>query len=100
MAAAGILTLVAGAVLAPQRTWAHLLLAGNYILGISLAGLVFVALHYVCGASWSVAFRRVPEAMAGVLPWAAAPFVLILAVSPWLYPWFHESSGQGTLGTP
>jgi len=33
MALAGVLTLVAGAVLAPQRTWANLLLAALYVLG-------------------------------------------------------------------
>jgi hypothetical protein len=93
MAAAGVVTLLAGALLEPQRTWANLLLAGSYVLGLSLAGLVFVALHYVCGASWSTAFRRVPEAMAALLPWAAAPFGLILAVSPWLYPWFESTHG-------
>jgi hypothetical protein len=93
MAVAGVLTLVAGAVLAPQRASANLLLAALYVLGLALAGLVFVALQYVCGASWSVAFRRVPEAMAATLPWAAAPFALVLAVSPWLYPWFSELHG-------
>jgi len=87
MALAGGLTLAAGAVAAPERTFANLLIAGNYVLGLSLAGLVFVALHYVCGASWSTAFRRVPEAMAALFPWAAAPFLLVVAAGLWFYPW-------------
>jgi hypothetical protein len=93
MALSGVITLALGAFASPQRTWGNLLLAGNYVLGLSLAGLVFVALHYTCAASWSTAFRRVPEAMAAMLPWAAAPFVLIFAVSPWLYPWFEDRHG-------
>jgi hypothetical protein len=97
MAVAGAVTLAAGTLLAPQRTWANLLLAGNYVLGLALAGLVFVALHYVCGATWSTAFRRVPEAMAALLPWAAAPFALILAASPWLYPWFGMHGEQPSM---
>ncbi len=96
---AGVATLLAGSVLEPERTWANLLLAANYVIGLALAGLVFVALHYVCGASWSTAFRRVPEAMAAVLPWAAAPFLVVLIVSPWLYPWVTEdlAAGQAAL---
>ena len=33
--------------------------------GLGLAGLCFVAIHYTAGSSWSVAIRRVPEALAG-----------------------------------
>ncbi|MCP5115549.1 MAG: hypothetical protein GY953_32380, partial [bacterium] len=94
MALAGAVTLVAGSLLAPERTWANLLLASFYLLGLGLAGVVFVALQYVTGAEWSVAFRRVPEAMAGTLPYAAGIFLLVLMVSPWLYPWFHGLHGE------
>ena len=58
MALLGGATLLTGAFLQPERTWANLLLAGTYVTSLALAGLVFVALHYVCGASWSTAFRR------------------------------------------
>ena len=94
MAAAGAVCLLAGAVLAPQRTWANLLLASYYLLTLSLAGTVFVALQYVTGASWSVAFRRVPEALSSLLPFAGLSFLLVLVVSPFLYPWFHNVSGE------
>lgn len=94
MAAAGAITLALGALLAPERTWANLLLASYYLLGLGLAGVLFVALQYVTGAGWSVAFRRVPEAMASTLPVAALTFVLVLIVSPWLYPWFRDLHGE------
>ena len=90
MAVVGGVSLVAGAFLAPQRTWANLLLASYYLLTLALAGTGFVALQYVTGASWSVAFRRVPEAMSSLFPLVALPFLGVLLVSPMLYPWFHE----------
>lgn len=88
--AVGGVTFVAGALLAPGRTWANLLLVSFYLLGLGLAGAVFVAIQCVTGAGWDVAFRRVPEAMSGVLPVAASTFLLVLIVSPQLYPWFGE----------
>ena len=89
MAVVGGVSLLAGAFLAPQRTGANLLLASYYLLVLGLGGTVFVAIQYITGASWSVAFRRVPEAMAGLLPLVALPFLAVLMVSPFLYPWFH-----------
>jgi len=93
MALAGALTLAVGAVVAPERTWANLLLASFYLIGLGLSGVLFIAIQYVCGAEWSVAFRRVPEAMAGTVPVAALTFLLVLVVSPWIYPWFHGLEG-------
>ena len=94
MAVVGGISLLAGAFLAPQRTWANLLLASYYLLALGLAGTVFVALQYVTGSSWSVAFRRVPEALSNLLPFAALLFLAVLIVSPFLYPWFHESHAE------
>ena len=98
LAVVGAVTLVAGSLLAPERTWANLLLASYYVLMLGLAGVLLIAIEYVTGAGWSLALRRVPEAMAGTLPAGAALFVLVLVVSPWLYPWFHEghAGGEGT----
>ncbi|MBI4461161.1 MAG: hypothetical protein HY648_14030, partial [Acidobacteria bacterium] len=90
MAMVGGVTLLAGGFLAPQRTWGNLLLASYYLLALGLAGTVFVALQYVAGASWSVAFRRVPESLSTLLPFLALPFLLVLAVSPFLYPWVQD----------
>ncbi len=90
MLAVGAATLAAGAVLAPERAWANLLVASYYLIGLSLAGAVFVAIHYATGASWTTAFRRVPESMAAVLPWAALTLLPVLIAGPRLYPWFVE----------
>ncbi len=92
----GMLSFFVGAIFAPDRTWANLLVATYYLLGMGLAGLVFVAFEYVTGASWSIAFRRVPEAMASTLTVASVAFLLVLFVSPALYPWFNETHEGGT----
>ena len=90
MAVVGGISLLAGAFLAPQRTWANLLLASYYLLALGLSGTVFVAIQYITGSSWSVAFRRVPEALSNLLPYVAPLFLAVLIISPYLYPWFHE----------
>jgi hypothetical protein len=85
--AVGGLVAVAGLIAAPDRVWAGWLVASYYLLGLALAGLCFVAIHYTSGASWSVAVRRVPEAMAGTLPLAVALIAVALVVRPQLYGW-------------
>jgi hypothetical protein len=89
----GLVTLVAGSLLAPERTAANLLLAAYYVLSLGLAGVLLIAIEYVTGAGWSVAFRRIPEAMAKTLPAGAVLLLIVLAFSHRLYPWFHEGHG-------
>jgi len=96
LAAIGIITAVAGAFMAPQRMWASWLLVAYYALGLGLAGLCFVAIHYTTGSTWSVAIRRVPEALAGTLPFAIALLAILFIVHPQLYGWTTESFGPGS----
>jgi hypothetical protein len=67
----GLAALGAGFYLMPERTWIDLLLTSQFLIGVAVGGLVLVALHYVTGARWSSALRRVPEAMTAALPVAA-----------------------------
>lgn len=83
------LVAVAGIMIAPERSGAGVLLGVIYVLGLALAGLLFVALQNVTGASWSVVFRRVPDAMASTLPIAAVLSLAVLALIPTLYEWSH-----------
>jgi len=87
LAGIGVATLGAGLFLAPQRIWLNLLLASYYLLGLALAGMAWIAIQYVSGAHWSTALRRVPEAMAGVLPLGALGIICIVILHPSLYPW-------------
>jgi hypothetical protein len=87
LAILGAVFLTAGLYLDPQRVWANVLLLGNYLAGLSLGGLVFVALLYVTGARWSVPLRRLPEALAVALPVAGVGLALVLVFRTSLYSW-------------
>jgi hypothetical protein len=96
LALVGAVSLIAGLGLAAQRTWANLWLVSNYLVGLSLGGLVLVALTYVSGARWSEPLRRVPEAFAAVLPVAALGLVAVLLFQPSLYSWYTAPpAGEG-----
>jgi hypothetical protein len=58
-----------------------------------------VALQYVTAAGWSVVFRRVPEAMAAIIPVGALGLGFVFVARPSLYPW-AGSSGEVETSTP
>jgi hypothetical protein len=91
-AAAGVAAFGAGLLVAPQRIWPDLLMASYLLAGLGLAGIFFVALQYASGAGWSVSFRRVPEAMSAVLPYAALGLAIVFIFRPSLYPWLGDSA--------
>lgn len=95
LAGIGAVTLLAGLILAPQRTWPDFLLASYLLLSVGLAGIFFVALQYATGAGWSVSFRRVPEAMSAALPVGALGMALVFVFRPSLYPWLHGLAHAG-----
>jgi hypothetical protein len=84
---AGMVAVAAGLLWQPSLTWASLLMAGYLLTGFGLAGIVFVAIQYACGAGWSIAFRRVPEAMSKMLPAGAAVLAAVFLLHPSTYPW-------------
>ena len=92
LAAVGAVAAAAGAFLAPDRMWANWLLVSYYALGLGLGGLCLVAIHYATGATWSVAVRRIPEAMAGTIPLAVAALAVVFIARPGIYP---RSAGFG-----
>lgn len=96
LAAIGVIAAGAGAFMAPTRMWASWLMVAYYTLGLGLAGLCFVAIHYATGSTWSVAIRRVPEALAGTLPFSVAMLAILFVVHPQLYGWTTESLGPGS----
>ena len=84
----------------PQRVWANLLIVSNYVLGIGLGSAVLVALFYATGASWSVALRRVPEAMTVLLILGAVGLASVLLAYPQLYPWYNATGRQAESLSP
>lgn len=94
LAAAGGAALALGFLVAPDRAWMNLLLASFALVGLGLAGLFFVAFEYVTGAGWSVAFRRVPEAMTALLPAGALGLAAVFLLHPSIYPWTAPVAGK------
>ncbi len=86
---AGTAVTLVGLFVAPGRTWPNILLASYYVLGLSVGAAVFIALQYVSNAGWSVALRRVPEAVAVVFPLGAALILLVLPGIQSVYEWSH-----------
>lgn len=86
MAAAGAVTLL-GISIAPQRIWPNVLIAAMYFIGLSLAGMLFLAFHYITTAGWSVCLKRIAEAMASTLPAGAALVGVMLFGIGTLYEW-------------
>jgi hypothetical protein len=83
----GALTLLAGLLLGGARFWSALLFASLYLVGLGLAGAALMAFEYLTGAGWSVAVRRVPEAMTALLWWGGLGVLAVLVCQPSLYPW-------------
>ncbi len=89
LAIVGVAAAIIGLFVAPERMGANILVGVFYVLGLGLAGLLFVAFQNVTSASWSVVLRRVPEAMAMTLPLAVLLSVAVLSLIPILYEWSH-----------
>jgi hypothetical protein len=100
LALLGLLALFVGIVFAPRAAWGSLLLASYFLVGLGLAGVLLVALHYVTSAGWGVALRRVPEAMTAALPLGAAGLALVFLAQPSLYPWTDPGHASGEHAAP
>jgi hypothetical protein len=79
-----------------ERSWANLFVAGNWLLGVGLGGLVLLALHYVTGARWSTPLRRVMDAMSFALPVAAVALLAVLFCYPSLWHAFSTAEPPAT----
>ncbi|HEO64696.1 MAG TPA: quinol:cytochrome C oxidoreductase [Spirochaetes bacterium] len=74
-----------------QRFWANILVNNFLFLGVAVGATFFVALQYVANAGWSVAIKRIPEAMGAFIPIAAVlMLVFYFAGGKNLYHWIHE----------
>jgi hypothetical protein len=95
LAVAGALITLVAFLADHEAAWAGLLVAGQFALGLALGGLLFLVFTYVMKAGWSVALRRIPEAMAGALPHAGGFVLLTLLVSLGAYEWSHADAVAG-----
>lgn len=86
----GIVSFALGFFTDPGRAWANYLLNNFYFVSIALGAAFFISIQYIAQAGWSAAFKRIPEAMAAYLPFAAVFFLLLLFGVHSLYEWSHE----------
>ncbi len=100
LAVVGGAALAAGLLRSPERAWLDLLLVSYFLLSLGLGGLVFIAIQYVTGAGWSVALRRVPEAMVAILPVAAVGLGAVFLARPSLYPWAGTPAAEAGAVSP
>lgn len=92
--AIGILSFVVGFFIDSQRTWANYLLNNYYFVSIAIGASFFLCIQYIAQAGWSAAFKRIPEAMASYVPFAAVFFVLLYFGMHSLYHWSHEGIAE------
>ena len=79
----------------PTRAYAAWLQNYWVFLLLGLAGTFFSAIHYLVGATWSVAVRRVADAFSSFVPIAALLFIPVVIGIPNLYPWASAVATQG-----
>lgn len=90
--AIGVITFIAGFILNPERTWANYLLNNFYFISLAIGASFFISLQYISQSGWSAAFKRIPEAMAAYIPFAAVFFVLLIFGVHHLYEWSHAEA--------
>jgi len=69
------------------------LLSFIFCMSFMLGGLFLTILHHLFDASWSVATRRITEALASLSGWIAVLFIPILILGPGMdviYPWMSQ----------
>ncbi len=87
--AAGVLLLIAGALIDSGQFLRSYLWAYLFYVGITLGSLALVMLQYLTGGAWGFVIRRVAEAVTRTLPLLAVLFIPVLIGIPRLYEWSH-----------
>jgi hypothetical protein len=87
----GVITGAAGLLCAPERVWLNYLILVFYATSVGLGAGFFLSAQYACSAGWSVAIRRIPEAITGILPIAGIGAAGLLCGIHRLYSWTDPS---------
>ncbi len=91
MMAIGVIAVIVGFMTDKTRAWAVLLQNNFYFTAIALAGTFFIAFNYAAQSGWSVAVKRVAEAMGAFLKYGMAGMLLIFLLGHHdLYYWTHS----------
>jgi hypothetical protein len=88
--AIGLITIIAGFIFSPERTYANILLNNFYFLSLGIGGAFFLALQYITQSGWSAAFKRIPESMSMFIPIGGIIMILLVIFGAGtLYPWVN-----------
>ncbi len=90
--AVGVISFVIGFFTDPVRAWANYLLNNFYFVSLAVGAAFFMSIQYISQAGWSAAFKRIPEAMAAYIPFAAVLFLFLVFGVHYLYEWSHEEA--------
>ncbi|HKJ42775.1 MAG TPA: hypothetical protein VKA27_11825 [Sunxiuqinia sp.] len=88
--AVGVITFVVGLITDPTRAWANYLLNNFYFLSLAIGATFFICIQYITQSGWSAIFKRIPEAMAAYIPFAAVLFIILFFGVHHLYEWSHH----------
>jgi hypothetical protein len=92
MIAIGIVAIAVGFATDRTRAWAVLLQNNFYFTAMALGSTFFIAFNYAAQSGWSVAVKRVAEAMGGFLKFGMLGMILIFLLGHhYLYHWTHFS---------
>ncbi|MGH9473838.1 MAG: hypothetical protein ACRD1M_13985, partial [Terriglobales bacterium] len=83
----GVVVFLAALAVDPQRAWYSFLTNYVFFTIMGLGGAFLVALEYVTSATWTVVFRRIPEAASTYLPVAFLLGIVLLLGVPHIYKW-------------
>jgi hypothetical protein len=92
LAATGGVLFLIGLLVAPGEAWAGYLIGFHFVVGVALAGAMFVAVLALSGGRWADAAARVPRVMAQGLPLAAGLALVLCFGIPSLYEWSHAAA--------
>jgi len=96
---AGAAAIAAGLAVDPRRTWPTLLIDGFYTIAIAVAGVVFIALQFLTGATWNANLRRIPEALMAALPAAGVMMLALFFGRDWIYAAHHAADAAAAART-
>jgi hypothetical protein len=72
-----------------ERVWSNILLNGFLILGLSLGGAFFVAVHLISESAWHTSVQRIAEAMGSKIWLGGLLIAPIIFGAHHLYHWTH-----------
>ena len=89
--AIGAIITILGIVFDAHGTYPQILLAMNYIIGLSTGAVAFLAMLYLSNAGWGAAIKRIPEAMTGGMLIGVVLLIFVFFGMHHLYEWTHEN---------